>query len=252
MRKLPKSYLSFLFYGNLLHEMVPCACSCETSMNPLMEPATSILKAWLNSQMAPAEKLGEFSISLRCPACVILSVAPCRDSWWLVFHFIVLSEEQMPLMPQVSLCIEFYCVRPHSNGILRRIWNIYISCLLPVLSSPLRCATLHTRPRRWAIWRRSSAWRRGLRGRGQGGRRGWWKRCGRRKVECVRRRRPDGGRRIGWRRSNGWRRVDGVRWGRRRCWGKAGGQGGGWTVWRRGQLALRRGRAEGAWRSVDG
>ncbi len=172
MRKLPKSYLSFLFYGNLLHEMVPCACSCETSMNPLMEPATSILKAWLNSQMAPAEKLGEFSISLRCPACVILSVAPCRDSWWLVFHFIVLSEEQMPLMPQVSLCIEFYCVRPHSNGILRRIWNIYISCLLPVLSSPLRCATLHTRPRRWGDLEEELCLEAGLEGAGAGRQKG--------------------------------------------------------------------------------
>ncbi len=158
----------------------------------------------------------------------------------------------MPLMPQVSLWIKFYCVRPYNNGILRRVWKMYISCLLPVLSSPLRCATLHTRPRRWAIWRRSSAWRRGLRRRGQGGRRGWWKRCGQRKVEHVRRWRPDGGWRIGWRRSNGWRRVDGVRWRRRRCWGKAGGQGSRWTVWRTGQLALRRGRAEGAWRGVDG
>lgn len=32
---------------------------------------------------------------------VILIVAPYRVSWWLVFHFIALSQEQMPLMPQV-------------------------------------------------------------------------------------------------------------------------------------------------------
>lgn len=44
----PPNVLSFLYCGNLFYEMVPCACNCETSMNPLMEPATSILKAWLN------------------------------------------------------------------------------------------------------------------------------------------------------------------------------------------------------------
>lgn len=139
--KAPKKLLIFPLLWKSPSRDVPCACNCETFMNPLMEPATSILKAWFISQMAPAEKLCRWIFPFFVMPGVCDFECLCRVSWWLVFHFIVVTEEQIPLMPQVSLCIEFYCIRPYSNGILGE----YGQCIFPVYfqSSVVHSAVPH-------------------------------------------------------------------------------------------------------------